>query len=156
MPRRALENIVPSTPEDAFRRLLDLLLAKDMDAVADLWAEDGTAEFPFATGSSPRRLTGREQIRSYLAALPELMDVREIPAVTVHPMERPDTAVVEFTGNGRTVRTGEPYRLDYIVVITVQDGLITRYRDYWSPLAVAEAAGTLPELLDSLRSAAAG
>jgi ketosteroid isomerase-like protein len=146
---------VPSTPEEAFRRLLDLLLAKDTDAVADLWAEDGTAEFPFATGSSPRQLAGREEVRSYMAALPELVDVREIPAITVHHTERPDTVVVEFTGTGHTVRTGEPYRLDYIAVITVQDGLITRYRDYWSPLAVAEAAGTLPELLDSLRPEAA-
>ena len=65
------------------------------------------------------------------------MDVQEIPAVTVHHTERPDTIVVEFTGTGRTLRTGEPYRLDYIVVITARDGLITRYRDYWSPLATA-------------------
>ncbi|WP_269086693.1 nuclear transport factor 2 family protein [Actinosynnema sp. ALI-1.44] len=137
-------------PEETFRRLLDLLLAKDMAAVADLWAEDGTAEFPFAVGSSPRRLTGREEVRAYLADYPELVDVREIPAVTVHHTGKPDTVVVEFTANGRTVRTGEPYQLDYIAVITVQDGLITHYRDYWNPLAAATAAGRLPELLDSL------
>jgi ketosteroid isomerase-like protein len=147
-----LEDTVPSTPEETMRRLLDLMLAKDTDAVADLWAEDGTAEFPFATGASPRRLAGREQIRGYLARLPELIHVREIHAFTVHHTEQPDTVVVEYTGNGHTVRTGKPYRLDYIVVITVQDGLITRFRDYWSPVAVAEAFGTLPDLLDSLRS----
>ncbi|ONI81365.1 hypothetical protein ALI144C_21995 [Actinosynnema sp. ALI-1.44] len=139
-----------TVPEETFRRLLDLLLAKDMAAVADLWAEDGTAEFPFAVGSSPRRLTGREEVRAYLADYPELVDVREIPAVTVHHTGKPDTVVVEFTANGRTVRTGEPYQLDYIAVITVQDGLITHYRDYWNPLAAATAAGRLPELLDSL------
>ncbi|WP_246127760.1 nuclear transport factor 2 family protein [Amycolatopsis rhizosphaerae] len=146
---------MPSAPEETFRRLLDLLLAKDMNAVADLWAEDGVAEFPFATETSPRRLTGREEIRGYLVGYPERMDIREIPAVTVHHTELPDTIVVEFTANGRTVRTGEPYRLDYIVVITVRDDLITRYRDYWSPLATAAAAGALPELLDSLRSGGA-
>ena len=83
------------------------------------------------------------------------MDVRGVPAVTVHHTERPGTIVVEFTAHGRTVRTGEPYRLDYITVITVQDGLITHYRDYWSPLAAASAAGTLPELLGSPRPGAA-
>ncbi|MFD0903506.1 nuclear transport factor 2 family protein [Actinomadura sediminis] len=140
---------MPRTPEETFHRLLDLLLAKDMDAIADLWAEHGTAEFPFATGTSPRRLDGREEVRGYLAGYPELMDVREIPTITVHRTERPDTIVVEFTAHGRTVRTGEPYRLDYIVVTTVQDGLITRYRDYWNPLAAAAASGTLPELLDA-------
>ncbi|GLU48634.1 hypothetical protein Nans01_29850 [Nocardiopsis ansamitocini] len=131
--------------------MLDLLLVKDMDAIARLWAPDGTAEFPFATGSQPRRLVGREAVRGYLADYPELMDVREISAVTVHHTKRPGTVAVEFTAHGHTVRTGEPYRLDYMTVVTTRDGLITHYRDYWSPLAAAAAAGTLPELLDSLR-----
>ncbi|AEM85844.1 nuclear transport factor 2 family protein [Streptomyces violaceusniger] len=140
-----------STPEATIRRMLDLMTAGDTDAAADLWADDGVAEFPFAAGTSPRRLTGRNGIRAYLARLPELMDIREIPSMTVYRTQRPDTLVVEFTGTGSTVRTGEPYRLDYIVVLTVQDGLITCYQDYWSPLATAAAAGTLPELLDALR-----
>ncbi|MFB7632534.1 nuclear transport factor 2 family protein [Streptomyces sp. NPDC056149] len=142
---------MPGTPEETFRRLLDLLLAKDMDAVADLWAEDGTAAFPFAVGAAPRQLAGREAIRAYLADYPQRMDVQAVPAVTVHRTERPDTIVVEFTADGLTVRTGAPYRLDYIAVITVRGGLVTHYRDYWSPLATASAAGRLPELLDSLR-----
>ncbi|MGK9462983.1 nuclear transport factor 2 family protein [Streptomyces sp. G6] len=45
--------------------------------------------------------------------------------------------------------TDTPYQLDYITVLTTHQGLITRYRDYWNPLAAAAAAGTLPELLDS-------
>jgi ketosteroid isomerase-like protein len=142
---------VPRTPEETFRRLLDLLLAKDMDALADLWADDGTAAFPFAEGASPRRLDGREAVRDYLAGYPEHMDVRSVPTITVHHTQQPDTIVVEFTAHGYTVRTGEPYRLDYITVVTTRDGLITRYRDYWSPLAAAGAAGMLPELLGSLR-----
>jgi ketosteroid isomerase-like protein len=142
---------VPRTPEEILHRLLKSLLAKDMDAVADLWARQGTAEFPFAAGAAPRRLDGREAVRGHLAGYPELVDVREIPPVTVHHTRRPETIVVEFTALGRTVRTGEPYQLDYITVITVRDGLITHYRDYWSPLAAAAAAGELPGLLDSLR-----
>ncbi|MCS7477747.1 nuclear transport factor 2 family protein [Umezawaea endophytica] len=132
---------MPSTPEETFRRLLDLLLAKDMTAVADLWAENGTAEFPFAEGASPKRLDGREAVRAYLAGYPDLMDVRAIPTVTVHHTLEPDTIVVEFTADGLTVSTGEPYRLRYITVITTRDGLITDYRDYWNPVAAAEAAG---------------
>lgn len=144
----------PRTSEETFRRLLELLLAKDMDAVADLWAEDGTAEFPFAEGTSPRSLTGREAVRGYLAGYPDLMDVRAIATLTVRHTDQPDTIVVEFTADGRTVATGEPYQVDYITVLTTQEGLITRYRDYWNPLAVASAGGVLPELLGSLHTEA--
>jgi uncharacterized protein len=128
---------VPSAPEKVFRRLLDLMLNKEMDAVAELWAADGAAEFPFAAGDAPRRLTGREEVRGYLAGYPELLDMREVTAVSTSSV-------------GRTVRTGERYRLDYVVMLTVRDEQITLYRDYWSPLATARAAGRLPELIASL------
>ncbi|WP_245645272.1 nuclear transport factor 2 family protein [Pseudonocardia acaciae] len=141
---------MPRTPEETFRRLLELLLDKDMDGIADLWAPDGEAEFPFATGGAPTRLDGREAVRRYLDGYPDRMDVTDIPSVTVHHTQDPDTVVVEFTANGRTVSTDTPYRMDYIAVVTVKDGLIASYRDYWSPVAAARAAGTLPELLAAL------
>jgi uncharacterized protein len=144
------EDDVPNAPEKVFRRLLDFMLEKDMDAVADLWAAEGTAEFPFAAGDAPRRLTGREEVRGYLAGYPELLDVREVTALTVRPTEDADTAVIEWTAEGAAVRTGERYRLDYVVVLTVREERITVYRDYWSPLATARAAGRLPELIASL------
>lgn len=139
-----------STPEEIFRRMIDLMLAKDMNAVADLWAPDGVAEFPFAAGSSPRVLRGREEVRDYLAHYPDLMDMKEVAALTVRPTEHTDTVVVEWTATGRTVATSQPYRLDYIVVLTAHDGLITLYRDYWSPLSAAAAAGGLAGLIDAL------
>jgi uncharacterized protein len=141
---------VARTPEETVRRLQELLLAKDMDGIADLWAPDGVAEFPFATAGAPTRLDGREEVRRYLAGYPERMDVTAVPPATVHHTNDPDTIVVEFTAHGRTVRTDTPYRMDYIAVVTVTDGLIIRYRDYWSPVAAAIAAGTLPELLAAL------
>jgi ketosteroid isomerase-like protein len=141
-----------STPEETFRRMTDLILAADMEAVAELWAPDGIAEFPFAAGSSPRRLHGREEVRAYLARYPELMEMTEVAALTVRPTDDPDTVVVEWTATGRTVATSQPYRLDYIVVLTVRDGLITLFRDYWSPLSAASAAGNLGDLISSLES----
>ena len=34
--------------------------------------------------------------------------------------------------------TGAPYEQSYVSVLTVRDGLIVRYRDYWNPLRSAE------------------
>ncbi|MFC4562428.1 nuclear transport factor 2 family protein [Nocardiopsis mangrovi] len=129
------------SPEGVFRRMLDLLATKDMDGIAGLWAPEGTAEFPFAEAGAPKRLEGREAVRDYLAGYTDVYDVTGIPAVRVHRTGDPETVVAEFSAEGRTVRTGAPYRMDYIAVITVQDGSITGYRDYWSPVQAARAGG---------------
>ncbi|MCB5167355.1 hypothetical protein LG634_21240 [Streptomyces bambusae] len=42
---------------------------------------------------------------------------------------------VEMRGVGRQVEADAPYDMRYIAVVTVEDGLITSYRDYWNPLA---------------------
>jgi ketosteroid isomerase-like protein len=46
----------------------------------------------------------------------------------------PDVAIFEMTAAGRVKDTDEPYEMSYVVVLTVRDGRIARYRDYWNPL----------------------
>ncbi|NYI08212.1 nuclear transport factor 2 family protein [Allostreptomyces psammosilenae] len=117
------------------------LLAHDMSAFADLWAPDGTLEFPFAAPGAPRRLSGREEVRAYLADYTDHIDLRALPEFRVHPTLDPRTAVVEMRAEGFVVPTGRPYELRYVAVVTVEADGISSYRDYWSPLAAAEALG---------------
>jgi ketosteroid isomerase-like protein len=131
-----LENVM--NPVELVERALHLLLLHDMAAFADLWAENGVLEFPFAQPGAPQRLEGRAAVREYLRGYPDVVDVREIPERVVHRTEDPDVLVVEFTAGGVVVATGEPYSMRYIAVITVRDGEIRHYRDYWSPAAAAE------------------
>ncbi|WP_433272334.1 nuclear transport factor 2 family protein [Actinosynnema sp. CS-041913] len=131
----------PRTAEDLFHQSLSLLLAKDMTGYAGLWAADGIFEFPFAPAGYPARLTGRAAIEEYLRGYPDLLDVREITARTVHRTTDPDVVVAEFEAAGRVVATDRPYRMRYAAVLTARDGEIASYRDYWSPLAAAEVLG---------------
>lgn len=125
---------------------IDLLLKHDMAGFAGLWAEDGVLEFPFAGPGYPKRVEGRDAITEYLRDYPNLLDIREVVAKTVHETTDPAVVVAEFTVGGVVVATGKPYELSYIAVITVQDGEIRHYRDYWSPLAAAEVLGGVDEL----------
>ncbi len=131
---------------DFVEHALDLLLEHDMAGFAGLWAEDGVLEFPFAGPGYPKRVEGREAIREYLRDYPNLLDIREIKAKTVHETADPAVVVVEFTVAGVVVATQKPYELSYIAVITVAGGEIRTYRDYWSPLAAAEVLGGVEEL----------
>jgi uncharacterized protein len=126
---------------------LELLRAHDMAAFAGLWAEDGVLEFPFAAPGYPARVEGRAAITEYMRGYPDILEIRDIPEPVLHHTLDPEVVIVEFEATGIVVATAAPYRLHYIAVITVRNNRIQRYRDYWSPLAAAEALGSLQDLL---------
>ncbi|WP_243790302.1 nuclear transport factor 2 family protein [Saccharopolyspora gloriosae] len=142
-----------TTPADVIDRFTTSLLAKDMAGAIELFAPNVVFEAPFAA-NTPARVDGREGMRAYLEGYPDRVDITGFPAYVLHETADPDTVIAEFTAHGRTVRTGQPYVMPYIAVLTVRDGLITSYRDYWSPVLAAKAAGELPALIESLGAGA--
>ncbi|MEU8734375.1 MULTISPECIES: nuclear transport factor 2 family protein [Streptomyces] len=128
----------PIPPSDLFRHGLRLLLDKDVDAWVGLWADDGVMEFPFAPEGRPRRLEGREAVAAYMRHYPDHIDLHDFPELRIHRTTDARTVVVEMRGVGRLVRTGAPFDMTYIAVVTVEDGRFTSYRDYWNPLALLE------------------
>lgn len=140
------------TADEVFRRALALLLAKDMDAFADLWAKDGVIEYPFAAPAAPARIEGREEVRRAMAGYPQMADIREYPSITVHRTEDPQVVVGEFVARGVAVATGESYEMQYLAVVTVRNGEIVVYRDYMSPVMAAQALGAASALISALQA----
>ncbi|MCX4423870.1 nuclear transport factor 2 family protein [Streptomyces mirabilis] len=118
---------------DLLRRSLDTFLAKDMKAWTDLCADDVVAEFPFAPEGAPARIEGREALFDYLRGYPDVIDVREIPAVRVYPTDDENVAIAEWSVKGSVVSNGNPYNMSYATFVTFRDGLIANYREYWNP-----------------------
>ncbi|MEW2528081.1 nuclear transport factor 2 family protein [Streptomyces sp. NPDC047071] len=133
---------MPTTPPPAsgpaalFRHGLDLLIRGDMEGWIALFAVDAVAEFPFAPDGYPRRLDGRAALGPYLRGLADHIAYDAFPYVEVHETGDPGTIVAELRSEGRVLATGGPFAMAYVAVVTVRDGLIVRYRDYWNPLAV--------------------
>ncbi|MCQ9129222.1 nuclear transport factor 2 family protein [Streptomyces hilarionis] len=125
----------PASPADLYRHSLRLLLNKDVTAWVALWAEDAVMEFPFAPEGRPRRLEGREAIAAYMRPYPDHIDLHDFPDLLIHETTDPQTIVAEMRGVGRVVRTGGTFDMTYIAVVSVRNGRITSYRDYWNPLA---------------------
>ncbi|MCP2259998.1 Ketosteroid isomerase-related protein [Streptoalloteichus tenebrarius] len=136
-------------------RVMSTLLAKDMAGFAGLWAPTGIMEFPFAPPGRPRRLDGADAVWEYVRDYTDHIDLRAITSETRHETQNPDVLVVEFSVEGLAVRTGRPYRMSYVAVIEVGAEGIVSYRDYWNPLAVAEALGADSELVAGSANAAA-
>lgn len=129
-----------TTPTAVYRRGLRLLLDKNVAGWVDLWEENGILEFPFAPEGWPQRLEGRAAVAAYMHGYPEHIDLHDFPHVEIHQTLAPETIVVEMRGVGRLMETDSPFDMSYIAVVTVEDGLITRYRDYWNPLALQDSA----------------
>ncbi|MCT2590390.1 nuclear transport factor 2 family protein [Streptomyces sp. N2-109] len=129
------------SPAALYRHGLDLLLAKDFDGWVGLWADEGVIEFPFAPPGAPRRLEGRAAIAAYMTAYPEHIDLTGFPHVEVHRTTDPDVIVVEMRSEGVSVQTGAAFEMPYVAIVTVRDGLIRHYRDYWNPLVALDIAG---------------
>ncbi|MFF7186403.1 nuclear transport factor 2 family protein [Streptomyces sp. NPDC008222] len=130
----------PTAPAELYRHGLRLLLDKNIGDWIGLWAEDGVMEFPFAPAGWPRRLAGREAVAAYMRHYPDHIDPHDFPDLRIHETTDPGTIVVEMRGVGRLVQTGAPFDMSYIAVVTVRDGRIAAYRDYWNPLAVQDPA----------------
>ncbi|MCX5255128.1 nuclear transport factor 2 family protein [Streptomyces canus] len=127
-----------TAPADLYRHSLKLLLDKDITAWIDLWDDNGVFEFPFAPDGWPKRLEGKAAIADYMRGYPDHIDLHDFPYVDIHQTTAAQTIVVEMRAVGRLVETGSPYDMTYIAVVTVEDGRITRYRDYWNPLVVLQ------------------
>ncbi|MFJ4937089.1 nuclear transport factor 2 family protein [Streptomyces pseudovenezuelae] len=133
---------ITTSPADLYRHSLRLLLDKDIPAWVGLWAEDGIMEFPFAPPGRPRRLEGKDAVAAYMRPYPDHIDLHDFPEVRIHETTDPETIVVEMRGVGRVVATDGPFEMTYVAVVTVRDGLIVSYRDYWDPLAALALDGT--------------
>jgi ketosteroid isomerase-like protein len=81
---------------------------------------------------------GKRAVGEYLRVMPAQIDFEEITNLEVHQTVAPDTAVIEWSATGHVKATGAPYAMAYVVVLTLADGLMKTYRDYWNPLTVNE------------------
>lgn len=130
---------------DKFDKFSDLLRAAlgdklaSADGMLDLFAEDVVFEFPYAPDGLPKRLEGRAALAAHLARIGPLLSFGTMELDNVHAAG--ETVVIEFSCTGQGAATGVPYNQTYVSVVTLRDGRIAHYRDYWNPLIVLAALG---------------
>jgi len=122
----------------------------DLSTLADLYAENVVIEMPFAEPLFPTvRRTTREELR---AGFTRRADRRYTSIENARILETadPNVAVIEYRLHGVRESDASSFVLDYIQVITVENGLIVHSRDYGNPVQAAEAFGFQEQLVASL------
>lgn len=105
----------------------------------ELFAEDGVLTWPFRIPGQAAEIHGRDAIRAHFESLKAVRDEFKTEEVTAKILETEDPEVVfmQLTQRGHSSITDSPYQLTAIGIITVRDGLITRFEDYVNPIYVA-------------------
>jgi len=106
----------------------------------DMFTPGAVMEFPFAPEGVTQRLDSREAMRAHFDHISGLMSISPMRDVQLH-RGAIDTVVLEFACDGIIAASGQPFRQRYISAITLREGKIALYRDYWNPLVVTKALG---------------
>jgi ketosteroid isomerase-like protein len=118
-------------------------MTRNADALAELFTPDGVFEAPLMPDGAafPRRLVGREEIRSAMAAYYEQQGKEgrtpnlEKSGYVLHTTADPDVFIAEidtvFDGEGDG-DDGDVF-VSLVQIFRIRDGKIARLRDYFAP-----------------------
>jgi uncharacterized protein len=127
------------TASQVLKRAMDRFLAKDMRGWSELCDENVVVELPFSPDPAGRRIVGRAAIYAFLKDYPKAIDIQSLPTLKIHATDDPNVAIAEWSVSGRVISNGNPYELSYATVVTVRNGLIVNYREYFNPQAFMAA-----------------
>ncbi|MFD0355291.1 nuclear transport factor 2 family protein [Streptomyces sp. NPDC127110] len=135
---------MPPTPQQIFEGYLYAgTVSRNADALAETFTEDGVLEAPLMPDGAafPRRLAGREEIRTAMAAYyARPVEGGRAPnfeksGYVLHTTSDPDVFIAEidtvFDGDAAD-GTGDQ-AVSLVQIFRVRDGKIARLRDYFAP-----------------------
>ena len=124
---------------------LDLLTAKDMDAWAELWAENAVQDMPFSPAGFPARVEGRAALIEHYSSLPDATGRMVFVDRNVRPMLDPNVVLLEYRGEIEILPTGKDYDNTYAGLFEFDaDGRIVLFREYFDPNVLSEAWAGAP------------
>lgn len=147
-----------SNTSDLFPSLSSLLrsalgeaTSPEAETFLDMMSADVLFEFPFAPAGGIDALQGKQALADYLPKVSQLLTIESMSLERTLLSRDCTYAVIEFSCKDFGKATGKRYDQDYVSVIDIKDGFITRYKDYWNPLAVIEAIGNGEQLSTTLK-----
>jgi uncharacterized protein len=120
-------------------------IGNNVEAWADLLAEDAIVEFPYASAlGAPQRLEGKEAIYNHVQAAIAQMQNLTFTNIRKYLTLNPNVLLAEVHGEAVIATTRRHYQQDYVMRMETKDGKIVHYREYWNPAPVMDAWGDTP------------
>lgn len=127
---------------ERIRAYFDLIATGDVDALAQFWHEEIVFEAPFSFTGKPSRTSGKQAVYDRLSTSYGLVSMA-FHITEIYEVTDPDRFLVEYDSDGHMLGSGERYQNSYITLVEFQDGLISRFREFYDSQRCAAAFGPL-------------
>lgn len=132
---------LPGEAGRILERVRAAAIAQSASEMGQLYAVDAVHEFPFTRPGTPSRLVGRDAIMEFVvASWKGPLKYERYQTISAYTTNDPSTIVVQQDVYGNSSATGS-FVLPNLVVLTVADGRIQRFRDFVNIVAAFEAMG---------------
>ncbi|WP_069463269.1 nuclear transport factor 2 family protein [Actinacidiphila rubida] len=124
------------------QRFFALLHDRDIDAWGELWHDRGTVSLPQPVAGLRPRIEGRDDIVAAYRRLFAACETFDAELTGVHPAVNSDAVCVQYTLHAK-LATGAVYTNNHTAVLRFRDGLVSDYRDAFSPRPFGEVIDAL-------------
>ena len=110
--------------------------------VRDDFAEDAVLSLPYAPAGTPKTVTGRDDVISYIELLADYIEPGIFEGHVFDTLAcDPGLVVAQYSASTILLTTGQPYENTYVTLITIRDGKVTRYEEFFDPINWLVAQG---------------
>lgn len=128
------------------RRYLDAVGELDHEALTATFHPQVVMLLPFAPEGIPQEISGKDAVSEAMSGMFSLVTPLNFRDYRISGLEGEPTYLATYTSDSTIRSTGLPYRNNYISWFTVQDGLISRFAEYFDPMVFAKAMGATVQM----------
>lgn len=89
----------------------------------------------------PRKIDGKEAATAIFHSIPQIIAPPNFFDINIDPLQRPGEFICTLASDTKAIPTNLPYKNRYLFRITVRDGLIAGFTEYFDPIVLVKALG---------------
>ncbi len=121
---------------------LELLLKafnQGTDAVLNLYNHDAAVEYPYAASLGLPSRFNMGEYRKHLDRMLANMQRISFTGLRVYELREKESYWAEVHGETSLANADMPYKQDYVIYFTLENGKFSEYREYWNVLPVLKS-----------------
>jgi len=123
------------------QRHFDAINSWDFAAMREIFHPAIKLELPFVVDPFPKSVEGFDNVMAFMESVPEFAEEENLYDFTISSFaEDPNELVAEYVSDMK-LKSGREYKNTYVVRVTIKDGKMVRFREYFDGIKLLESMG---------------